>query len=129
MNPEARLDKWLWAVRLFKTRSLAAAACRNGLVLVQGQRVKPARTPQVNEVFTLRLGEIRRTVRVLGHPPGRVGAKLVAQFMEDLTPPEELEKARTPKPPPPFLWGKGLGRPTKKNRRLWEKLSSPDAEA
>ena len=122
MNTPARLDKWLWAVRLFKTRSLAAAACRDGGVLVGGQRVKPARDARVGDFVTAKVGDVLRTVRVLGFPPGRIGAKLVPQFMEDLTPASEYEKARAPKPAPLFLWGKGQGRPTKKNRRMLEKF-------
>ena len=123
MSNEARLDNWLWAVRLFKTRSLAAAACRDGQVLIGGQRVKPARTPHVGELIAAKVAGVQRTVKVLGSPPGRISAKLVPDFMEDLTPAEEFEKARViASTPPPFAWGKGQGRPTKKNRRLWEKF-------
>ncbi len=128
MSSAARIDKWLWAVRLFKTRSLAAAACRDGKVLVGAQRVKPAREVHVGELISAKAHEVQRTVKVLAVPPGRVSAKLVPEFLEDLTPAEEYEKARvTAATPPTFLWGKGQGRPTKKNRRLWEKLDSDEA--
>lgn len=126
MENATRLDKWLWAVRLFQTRSLAAAACRDGAVLIGGQRVKPSRDARANEILTARTGEVLRTVKILAHPPGRIGAKLIPQFLEDLTPAAEYEKARAPKPAPLFLWGKGQGRPTKKNRRLLEKFEDPE---
>ena len=119
MSSEMRIDKWLWAVRLYKTRSLAAEVCRNGHVLVNGQRAKPSRDLHVGETVTARTGSIQRIVKVLGFPPNRVGAKLVSQFLEDLTPASEYEKPRE-FPPPQFTWAKGAGRPTKKARRLWE---------
>jgi ribosome-associated heat shock protein Hsp15 len=118
---EMRIDKWLWAVRLFKTRSLAAEACRGGHVLVNGQRVKPARELRVGEIIAAKAGAVQRTVKVMGFPPSRVGAKLVPEFLEDLTPASEYEKPRE-FTPPQFNWSKGIGRPTKKARRLWEKF-------
>ena len=127
MSNETRLDKWLWAVRLFKTRSLAAGACRDGGVLIGGQRVKPARDARAGEVITAKTGGVLRTVKVLGVPPSRVSAKLVPQFLEDLTPASEYEKAREKKLAPVFLWGKGQGRPTKKNRRLMEKFGEQES--
>jgi ribosome-associated heat shock protein Hsp15 len=126
MSTEARIDKWLWAVRLFKTRSLAASACRDGKVLVGGQRVKPAREVHLGEIISARAHGVQRTVKALAVPPGRVSAKLVPEFLEDLTPAAEYEKAREAALTPQFQWSKGMGRPTKKNRRLWEK--SPFSE-
>lgn len=123
MSNEARIDKWLWAVRLFKTRSLAAAACRNGQVQVGGNAVKPAREVHPGEIIAAKAHGVQRTVKVLAVPGTRVGAKLVPDFLEDLTPPAEYEKAREASPTPQFTWSKGFGRPTKKSRRLWEKLS------
>jgi ribosome-associated heat shock protein Hsp15 len=123
MSNEVRIDKWLWAVRLFKTRSLAAGACRDGQVLVGGQRVKPARDVRVGELVGAKVGGVQRTVKVLGFPRSRVSAKVVAEFMEDLTPAAEYEKAREASRLVQFTWPKGTGRPTKKNRRLWERLS------
>jgi ribosome-associated heat shock protein Hsp15 len=124
MSNEPRIDKWLWAVRLFKTRSLAASACRDGQVLIGGQRVKPARAVHVGEMLGVKVGGVQRTVRVLAFPPGRVGAKLVPEFMEDLTPAAEFEKAREAARLVQFTWPKGTGRPTKKNRRLWEQFGT-----
>jgi len=127
VSNETRIDKWLWAVRLFKTRSLAAEACRDGHVLISGQRVKPARAVRVGEVIAAKAGHVQRTVKVLAFPPSRVGAKLVPDFMEDLTPAEEFEKAREAARAPQFTWSKGLGRPTKKSRRLWEQLGAENS--
>lgn len=122
MSDGTRIDKWLWAVRLYKTRSLAADACRKGEVLVKGQRVKPSRDLRTGETVTAKTGLVQRTVRVVGFPPGRVGAKLVPEFLEDLTPASEYEKLREHTAAPQFTWSKGFGRPTKKARRLWEKF-------
>jgi ribosome-associated heat shock protein Hsp15 len=94
MGNEGRLDKWLWAVRLYKTRSLSADACRLGHVLVNGQRAKPARDVHPGEIITAKTGAIQRTVKVRGVPPSRVGAKLVPDYLEDLTPAAEYEKPR-----------------------------------
>lgn len=127
VNNETRIDKWLWAVRLFKTRSLAAEACRNGHVIIGGQRVKPARDVRVGDLIHAKTGGVPRVVKVLGFPVSRVGAKLVPEFMEDLTPASEYEKAREAAAPPQFSWNKGFGRPTKRSRRLWEKFGSENS--
>ena len=129
MSNETRIDKWLWAVRLFKTRSLAASACRDGQVLVGGQRVKPARTVHVGEILAAKVGGVQRTIRVLGFPRSRVSAKAVPEHMEDLTPAAEYEKAREASRLVQFSWPKGMGRPTKKDRRLWEKFGENPGSA
>jgi ribosome-associated heat shock protein Hsp15 len=117
-----RLDKWLWAVRLFKSRALASAACRGGLVKVGGHPAKPARDVHVGELITVRQGLILRTLRVTGLPRSRVGAKLVPDFCADLTPPGEFAKARE-QPLQHFLArDKGAGRPTKRDRRAIDRL-------
>ena len=116
-STSVRLDKWLWAVRVYKTRTLAAAACRAGHVKIGGQNVKPARELRVSELIVARVGVITRTVRVLALTERRVGPKLVGRYLEELTPPEEFAKRREPKLPPVFWRPKGLGRPTKKERR------------
>lgn len=89
--------------------------------MIKEQRLKPARDLQIGEIVTAKTGVIQRTVKVLGFPPNRIGAKLVPEFLEDFTPASEYEKARESRPPPQFAWSKGVGRPTKKSRRLWEK--------
>lgn len=126
MSDARRLDQWLWAVRLFTTRALAAAACKDGKVLVNGQPAKPARDVHPGEIISAKAHGVQRTVKALAVPPGRVGAKLVPEFLEDLTPAAEYEKAREAALAPKFNWSKGQGRPTKKSRRLWEQ--SPFAE-
>src|SRR5688572_7859657 len=108
-----RLDQWLWAVRVYKTRSVAAEAIKAAHVTVNGQPSKPAHTVRAGEMIVARVGEITRTLKVIAAPPSRVGAKLVAGFAEDLTPPEEYEKRREPNYIPAILRPKGAGRPTK----------------
>lgn len=112
-----RADRWLWAVRLYKTRSLAGAACEAGHVKINGHPCKPARTVRVGDVLNAFAGGIQRTVKVLGVLENRVGAKLVAQHLEDLTPAAEYEKAREKQFAPVGIRPKGAGRPTKKERR------------
>ena len=120
--PEVRLDKWLWAVRLFKTRGLATEACAAGHVRVNGQRAKPGRTVHPGEIIEAQVGEIRRTVKVLSALARRVGAKALAPYVEDLTPAEELSKPRDASIEPLFHRPKGTGRPTKRERRLLERV-------
>jgi ribosome-associated heat shock protein Hsp15 len=115
---DVRLDKWLWAVRLYKSRSVAADACNSGKVQIGGHTVKPSRSVKVGEIITAITGEITRTVKVVRLLEKRVGAKLVGDFLGDLTPAAEYEKHRQKQMlPPPFLRAKGAGRPTKKERR------------
>jgi ribosome-associated heat shock protein Hsp15 len=115
---EVRLDKWLWAVRIYKTRSLATQACRAG-------HVKPAQNVRINQVITARTGDITRTVKVTGLIENRVGPKIVGQFIDDQTPPAEFEKRRERVLHTPIFRPKGKGRPTKKERRA---LTAWDSE-
>lgn len=116
-----RLDQWLWAVRVYKSRSLAADAIKGGHVKVNGECSKPAHAPKPGELITARVAIMTRTVRFLAAPKSRVGAKLVAGFAEDLTPPEEYAK-REPNLLPPGFRAKGTGRPTKRERRVLEDM-------
>jgi ribosome-associated heat shock protein Hsp15 len=118
----ARLDKWLWAVRLFRTRTLASDACRAGSVTINDLPAKPARTVRVGETIGVKQGLVQRTLRVLDVPRSRVGAKIVPQFCTDLTPPEEFEKARKSPVQQLLEREKGSGRPTKRDRRLLDSL-------
>jgi ribosome-associated heat shock protein Hsp15 len=117
-KPSSRMDKWLWSVRLYRSRSLATEACASGKVQINGQPVKPARSVQVGDIVTAVTGSITRTVKVLTLLQKRVGAKLVPRYLEDLTPRSEYEKQRqdsaaaTGRRPP------GSGRPTKRDRRI-----------
>ncbi len=119
---DVRIDKWLWAVRLFKTRGLATEACAAGHVKVNGQRAKPGRAVRPGEVIEAQVGEIRRTVRVLVPLDRRVGARIVPEYAEDLTPPEVLNAPRVSLPESLFHRPKGTGRPTKRDRRLLERM-------
>ena len=122
-SPEAeRIDKWLWAVRLFKTRSLATDACRAGSVTVNDQPAKPSRDVRAGETVIVRQGLIRRTLKVRAMPPSRIGAKLVAIYCDDQTPPEEFEQARAQRVQQLLAREKGSGRPTKRDRRLLDRL-------
>jgi ribosome-associated heat shock protein Hsp15 len=117
-----RLDKWLWAVRVFKTRSLATDACRAGSVKVNELPAKPGRDVRPGETVAVKQGMVLRTLRVVGVPRSRVGPKLVATYCTDLTPKEELEKARENRVQHVLEREKGSGRPTKRDRRLLDQL-------
>ena len=119
-SSEVRLDKWLWAVRLYKSRSLATEACHGGHVKVNGHPAKPARAVRVGDLIVASTGEITRSVKVIALLEARVGAKLVPRYLEDLTPPEEYEKRREKSFAPVGLRPKGAGRPTKRDRRVLE---------
>jgi ribosome-associated heat shock protein Hsp15 len=118
----ARLDKWLWAVRLFRTRSLAADAIRAGSVAINDLPAKPAREVHAGETVTVRQGLVLRTLRVVGAPASRVGAKLVPNFCTDLTPESEFEKVRLQRMQHVLARAKGSGRPTKRERREIDRL-------
>ncbi len=122
MDDSVRIDKWLWAVRLFKTRSLASEACRSGKVKMLGLAVKPSREVKIGEIITVSLPPIVKTVRVLVVSGNRVAAKLVPGLMEDLTPPEEYEKLRRKSELDFEFRQRGIGRPTKRERREIEHL-------
>ena len=117
-----RIDKWLWAVRLFKTRTQASDACRGGKVKIDGQNVKPSRDIKVGEEIEVQMGIVRKKVGVKAILKNRVGAKLVENYMEDLTPTEEYEKLDMLKQLNYEKRDRGTGRPTKKNRRDISKL-------
>jgi ribosome-associated heat shock protein Hsp15 len=112
-----RLDKWLWAVRIFKTRALACAACRQGHVTISGQPAKPSREVRVNDVLIVRKDNLTRQFKVLQLLDHRVGAPTAKDYAEDQTAPAEFEKKRETDLGPFFFRPKGSGRPTKKERR------------
>lgn len=117
-----RIDKWLWTVRLFKTRSLATDACRAGSVEIDDRPTKPARDVHVGETIMVRQGLVCRTLVVKGIPPSRVGAGRVAEFCEDRTPASEFEKVRERRVQQFLAREKGSGRPTKRDRRELDRL-------
>jgi len=112
------MDKWLWAVRVFKTRSLAAAACHHGRVTIAGLPVKASREVKIDDVIVVNKDELTRTFKVLQLLQQRVGAPVAKEYVEDQTPASELQKARELRFTPLFFRPKGSGRPTKKERRV-----------
>ena len=117
-----RVDKWLWCVRVFKTRTQAGDACKGGKVKIEGQNVKASREVQAGDILEIQLQSIKKTVKVLELPKSRVGAKLVENLMEDLTPDEQYEYQDMLHKLNAERRNKGLGRPTKKDRRDIDKL-------
>jgi ribosome-associated heat shock protein Hsp15 len=117
-----RLDKWLWAVRVFKTRAVAAAACRQARVTIAGIAAKPSREVKTNETIVVLKDNLTRTFKVLQLLQHRVGAAAAREFVEDLTPASEFEKARERALNPIGFRSKGAGRPTKKERRILDRL-------
>lgn len=118
MAEKVRIDKWLWAVRLFKTRSLSAEACEKGKIRMADQVVKASRTIKPGDVITLHRGTWQQTVKVVNVIERRIGAPLVKEFMEDFTTDGELEKFRLYQlAQASFHFKGGEGRPTKKERR------------
>ncbi|MBQ0043423.1 MAG: RNA-binding S4 domain-containing protein [Bacteroidales bacterium] len=121
-----RIDKYLWAIRVYKSRTDATDACKGGKVKLNGLDVKPSREIKAGDMLTARKGQVQFTFRVIEPIDKRQGAKFVPQYAENLTPPEELEKMRAPVETFFFKRDRGTGRPTKKDRRqmdsLWDLL-------
>jgi ribosome-associated heat shock protein Hsp15 len=117
MAEGVRVDKWLWAVRIFKTRSLATEACKKGHVSIGDSTLKPSRMVQVGETIKVRKAPITRSFKVLGLSGKRMSAKLVLDFLEDVTPAEEIELLEMQKNMNWISRSRGTGRPTKKDRR------------
>lgn len=124
---EVRIDKYLWSIRVFKTRSEATDACKGGKVRVNGNDIKPSRDVKVGDVIVVRKGAVTYTYKVLALIDKRQGAALVPNYAENLTPQEELDKLRAPVETFFLKRDRGAGRPTKKDRRqmeaLWDDLS------
>jgi len=117
MDEAIRIDKWLWSVRVYATRSLATEECKKGRVTIGGIAVKPSRTVKVGETILVRKNPVTYTYRVVELLGKRVGAKLVPAYMQDLTPAEELKKLEDNQGGALFTRDRGAGRPTKKDRR------------
>lgn len=113
-----RIDKFLWAVRFFKTRSLATEACRVGKVKMNDQPLKPSHDVKSGETFSIRFGAITRTIKVKELLKNRVSAKQVLTFIDDLTPQAEYDKLKLIQENKTEFRPRGLGRPTKKERRM-----------
>ena len=123
-NTEARIDKWLWAARIFKTRTIAAAACKKGQVSMGGTQLKASRMIKAGDVISVRKAPITYSFRVLQPIERRVGAKLIPEILENITTPDQYELLEMSKISGFVGRAKGTGRPTKKERRSLEDFQS-----
>lgn len=121
-----RIDKWLWAVRVFKTRNQAADACRGGKVKVDGQKVKPSKEVKEGDIVEIQQGIFKKKLQIKKAAKNRVSAKLVPDLAEDLTPAEEYEKMQLLRQLNYEKRDRGAGRPTKKERREIERLKGEE---
>ena len=125
---EARIDKWLWAARIFKTRSLAADACKSGRVTRNGAQVKPSRTVKEGDEVGVKKSPVTYTFRVKQAIEKRVGAKLLPDILEDITTPEQYEILEMQRISGFVGRVKGTGRPTKKDRRALDDFAQNASE-
>ena len=123
-NSEARIDKWLWAARIFKTRTIAAAACKKGQVSMGGAQLKASRMIKAGDVINVRKAPITYSFRVLQPIERRVGAKLIPEILENVTTPDQYELLEMNKISGFVGRAKGTGRPTKKDRRSLDDFQS-----
>jgi ribosome-associated heat shock protein Hsp15 len=112
-----RIDKWLWCVRVFKTRSIATAECKKGRVFVNNLLVKSSKIVVENDLIEVKKPPVNYTFKIIGIPKNRVAAKIVDQYMIDITPSEEIEKLKLMIETKKEFGRRGYGRPTKKDRR------------
>ncbi|MCY1633005.1 RNA-binding S4 domain-containing protein [Marinifilum sp. D737] len=122
MDDKVRVDKWMWAVRIFKTRSMAADACKKGKVSIDGVTIKPSREVKLNEKIDIRVPPIIRSYRVKAISGKRMSAKLAVDFVEDITAQDQLDLLNATKNFGFEQRQRGTGRPTKLERRLIDKL-------
>lgn len=123
---EARIDKWLWAARIYKTRTLAADACKNGRITINGAQVKPSRTVKEGDKVSVKKAPITYTFLVKQAIEKRVGAKLLPDILENITPPEQYELLEMSKISGFIDRARGTGRPTKKDRRALDDFAAED---
>ena len=122
------IDKWLWAARIFKTRSIAADAIKNGRVSIQGMNVKPSRMVKVGEVISVRKPPVTYSFKILKTIEQRVGAKLIPEVYENVTPPDQYELLEMNRISGFVNRQRGTGRPTKKERRALDEFVGPSLE-
>ncbi len=122
---EARLDKWLWAARIFKTRSIAADACKNGRVMIDGVKMKPARMVKEGDVIQVRKPPVTYSFKILKAIQNRVGAKLVPEVLENVTSADQYELLEMNRISGFVGRARGTGRPTKKDRRDLDDFIQP----
>lgn len=125
---EARLDKWLWAARIYKTRTIAAEACKRGQISMKGSSLKPSRMIKAGDVIDVRKPPITYSFRVLQPIEHRIGAKLVPEVLENVTSPEQYELLEMARISGFVNRAKGTGRPTKKDRRSLDEFQSGEPE-
>ena len=124
--PEARIDKWMWAARILKTRTIAAEACKKGRISINGAQAKPARTVKPGDVVQVRKPPVTYSFKVLQAIEKRVGAKLVPDVMENVTTPDQYELLEMSKISGFVDRARGTGRPTKKERRDLDEFFTPE---
>lgn len=124
--PEARIDKWMWAARIFKTRTIAAEACKKGRISINGAQAKPARMVKPGDVIQVRKPPVTYSFKVLQAIEKRVGAKLVPEIMENVTTPDQYELLEMSKISGFIDRARGTGRPTKKERRDLDEFFTPE---
>lgn len=122
---EVRIDKWLWAVRLYKTRSLATEACKKGRILIQQVAVKPSRVVKVGDIIQIKYPPVVYSFKVLALAQNRMNAKLVPEYMQNVTTADQLELIELGKIAAKTARDRGTGRPTKKERRDMEDFFEP----
>lgn len=128
MATEARVDKWLWAARIFKTRSMAADACKNGRVTKNGVNIKPSHMVKVGETVSVRKPPITYSFKILDAIEQRVGAKLIPGVYENVTTADQYELLEMNRISGFVDRARGTGRPTKKERRSLDAFIGPSLE-
>ena len=128
MGEVARIDKWLWAARIFKTRSIAADACKNGRITIQGVNVKPSHMVKAGEVVAVRKPPVTYSFKILKTIEQRVGAKLLPEIYENVTTPDQYELLEMNRISGFVNRARGTGRPTKKDRRVMDAFVGPSLE-
>ncbi len=123
---EARIDKWLWAARIFKTRTIAAEACKKGRISINGAQAKPARMIKPGDTIQVRKPPVTYSFKVLQAIEKRVGAKLVPEVMENVTTPDQYELLEMNRISGFIDRARGTGRPTKKDRRDLDDFFTPE---
>ena len=122
---EVRIDKWMWATRIFKTRTIAVEACKKNRVMVNEVAIKPSRMIKIGDVVQVRKPPVIYSFKVLDLTVNRVGAKLVSNYLENITPPEQYELLELQKISGFVDRARGTGRPTKKDRRDLDSFNVP----
>ena len=122
---EVRIDKWMWATRIFKTRTIAVEACKKNRIMVNNTTVKPSRMIKEGDVIQVRKPPVTYSFKVIQLTEKRMGAKLVSEYLENITPPEQYEILELNKINGFIDRAKGSGRPTKKDRRSLDEFTDP----